>query len=608
LKQLNLGILAHVDAGKTTLTERLLFEAGAITQLGSVDKGTTYTDSLELEKRRGITIKSAVASFSLDDVAVKLIDTPGHPDFIAEVERALSVLDGAVLVISAVEGVQPQTRSLMRALRRLAVPTLFFVSKIDRLGADDVRAVQQIEARLGVSTVQMASVEGIGARAAAVVPTREISVTSGAHPVYPGSGITGAGVDLFMTGITTLLPMAGEDVDAPPSGRIFKIERAPSGTKLAYLRMYEGTVRVRERVWTTSGGDRPITGIEVFTEGGRQRRRAVSAGEIGCLAGLSDVRVGDDLGSPRMGKAEFHFAPPSMEAVVTPLDRRDGPRLRVALSQLAEQDPLINVRLHHQGDLSVSLYGEVQREVITSTLAENFGLAVRFSDVTPVCIERPGGIGMAVEFLRDRSNPLSATLGLQIEPGPDGSGIRFELGIESRIVPIFIYKTERLFAEAMERHVRRALTSGLRGWRVTDCLVTLTQCEYYVGDGVPPAGKGRTAASDFRSLTPVVLRSALVEAGTVVCEPVVRARIETSRTKLSAALALATSLGGEVDSVLEEREMATIDVRLTAVREQQLQRQLSRATGGDGTCESVLVGYRAVRGEPPVRGKPRVRP
>ena len=132
---LNLGILAHVDAGKTTLTERLLHAAGVIETVGSVDKGTTQTDSLALERERGITIKSAVVSFAIEDVVVNLIDTPGHPDFIAEVERVLGVLDGVVLVVSAVEGVQPQTRLLMRVVQRLALPTLIFVNKIDRLGA-----------------------------------------------------------------------------------------------------------------------------------------------------------------------------------------------------------------------------------------------------------------------------------------------------------------------------------------------------------------------------------------------------------------------------------------------------------------------------------------
>ena len=167
-RTLNLGILAHVDAGKTTLTERLLYAAGVIDELGSVDKGTTQTDSLALEQQRGITIKSAVVSFAIDDVTVNLIDTPGHPDFIAEVERVLSVLDGAVLVVSAVEGVQTQTRVLMRALKRLRIPTLVFVNKLDRVGADPERVLDEITERLTPATVAMASVEGEGTRAAEV--------------------------------------------------------------------------------------------------------------------------------------------------------------------------------------------------------------------------------------------------------------------------------------------------------------------------------------------------------------------------------------------------------------------------------------------------------
>src|SRR2546425_2358262 len=170
MRTLNLGILAHVVAGKTTLTERLLFAAGVIDSIGSVDAGTTQTDSLALEQQRGITIKSAVASFAIDDVVVNLIDTPGHPDFIAEVERVLSVLDGAVLVISAVEGVQPQTPLLMRALQRLHVPTLIFVNKIDRSGASDERVLQSISKRLTSAIVPVGSAHGLGTRAADFTP------------------------------------------------------------------------------------------------------------------------------------------------------------------------------------------------------------------------------------------------------------------------------------------------------------------------------------------------------------------------------------------------------------------------------------------------------
>src|SRR5713226_3604375 len=170
-RTLNLGILAHVDAGKTTLTERLLYAAGVIDQPGSVDAGTTQTDSLALERQRGITIKAAVTSFPIGDVRVNLIDTPGHPDFIAEVERVLSVLDGAVLVISAVEGVQPQSRILMRTLQRLRIPTLLFVNKIDRPGADADRALQALSERLNLTVVPIGAVRSAGTRDASFRPS-----------------------------------------------------------------------------------------------------------------------------------------------------------------------------------------------------------------------------------------------------------------------------------------------------------------------------------------------------------------------------------------------------------------------------------------------------
>ncbi|MEY9490587.1 small GTP-binding protein [Streptomyces calvus] len=167
---LNLGILAHVDAGKTSLTERLLHSAGVIEEVGRVDDGNTTTDTLALERRRGITIKSAVVSFPLDGVTVNLIDTPGHPDFIAEVERVLGVLDGAVLVVSAVEGVQAQTRVLMRTLRRLSLPTLLFVNKIDRRGAREADVLREISARLTRAIVPVATTEDLGTPGARCVP------------------------------------------------------------------------------------------------------------------------------------------------------------------------------------------------------------------------------------------------------------------------------------------------------------------------------------------------------------------------------------------------------------------------------------------------------
>src|SRR6266700_1193053 len=170
LRTLNLGILAHVDAGKTSLTERLLYAAGVIDEIGSVDDGSTQTDTLALERQRGITIKAAVVSFQINDITVNLIDTPGHPDFIAEVERVLSILDGAVLVVSAVEGVQAQTRVLMRTLQRLKIPTLIFVNKIDRGGAEYDRILRDIADKLTSAIIPMGSAKDLGTREADFTP------------------------------------------------------------------------------------------------------------------------------------------------------------------------------------------------------------------------------------------------------------------------------------------------------------------------------------------------------------------------------------------------------------------------------------------------------
>ena len=329
MKFLNLGILAHVDAGKTSLTERLLFAAGVIDAVGRVDDGNTQTDSLDLERQRGITIKSAVVSFMIDDVAVNLIDTPGHPDFIAEVERVLSVLDGAVLVVSAVEGVQAQTKVLMRALQRLRIPTMIFVNKIDRLGARPDLVVDAIVDKLSPSAIALGWVEQAGSKAAAFTPfdqpgegLAEQTRTGPAYPIFFGSALTGAGVDSIMNGLTTLLPGAEGDSEADVSGSIFKIEREPSGAQVAYVRMFGGTVRVRDRL--AVGGDqvRKITGIGVFEHGAVVERPCVSAGQIGKLRGLSGIQIGDPIGSAGPGPRTLRAADPADRRGARPSERR----------------------------------------------------------------------------------------------------------------------------------------------------------------------------------------------------------------------------------------------------------------------------------------------
>jgi ribosomal protection tetracycline resistance protein len=643
-KTLNLGILAHVDAGKTTLTERLLYAAGVIDEIGSVDKGTTQTDSLALERQRGITIKSAVVSFAIDDVTINLIDTPGHPDFIAEVERVLSVLDGAVLVVSAVEGVQPQTRVLTRALQRLHVPTLIFVNKIDRAGAGDERVLQAISERLTPAIVPLGSARDLGTRAADFAPWRAddagfsarlasvlaehddgllaafvddessvpysrlradlVAQTGQAlvHPVFFGSALTGAGVDSLIAGIAELLPAAEGDVDGPVSGTVFKIERGTAGEKIAYARMFSGTVRTRDRLRFGHDVEGKVTAISVFDGGSAEQRAAVAAGEIGKLSGLGEIKIGDRIGQTGTAAPQHQFAPPTLESAVVPRNPDDKGALRVALAQLAEQDPLIDVRQDDtRQEISVSLYGEVQKEVIQATLADDFGLEVSFRETTTICVERPVATGEAVEILHAESNPFLATIGLRVEPAPNGSGIDFRLQIDPRTVPLYVYKTLESFTERMDQYVRQPLQEGLFGWQVTDCVVTMTKCTYSVPDG-PPSRRGPlSTAADFRKLTPLVVMQALERAGTVVCEPVLRVRLELPTGTIGAVLAVLARLGAVAQTPSLQGQLATIETVLAASRVRDLQRQLPALTAGEGVLESDFGGYEAVSGTPPTR-------
>ncbi|HZD98906.1 MAG TPA: translation factor GTPase family protein [Micromonosporaceae bacterium] len=647
-RTLNLGILAHVDAGKTTLSERLLYEAGVIGEVGRVDDGTTQTDSLALERQRGITIRAAVVSLAMGGTSINLIDTPGHPDFIAEVDRVLAVLDGAVLVISAVEGVQPQTRVLMRALQRLHVPTLLFINKIDRRGADVERTLAQIRRRLAITAVPMSRADGLGTRdvhvdgytmdddefrtvlinaladqdetllasyvddasgvtssvlrAGLAAQTRHTLV----HPTYIGSAVTGAGVTALMDGLADLLPTAASNSDGPASGSIFKIERGASGEKVAYVRVSSGAVRIRDRL---NGGRDKVTAISVFDDGAWVRRDVVSAGEIGKLWGLAHTRVGDAIGRRSAHDAQHHFAPPTLESVVIPVRHEDHVALRSALTQLAEQDPLINVRFEDaHNDLAVSLYGEVQKEVIQATLAADFGIEVEFRETTTLYIERPAGTGEAVEVLYTADNPFRATIGLRIEPAPPGSGIVFRLQVDFRTVPLFVYRNKDDFAANMEHYVRQTLKEGLRGWPVNDCTVTMIACNYSSPDGPPSTRGPLSTAADFRKLTPLVVMQALDDAGTTVCEPMSRVSIDSPVATMGSVVVELTTLGAAVEAQTIRCDDVTIDAVLPAAYVPDLHRKLPGLTGGEGVIEASLAGYQPARGTPPSRRRTMVNP
>ena len=648
LSTLNLGILAHVDAGKTTLSERLLHAAGVIGSVGRVDHGTTVTDSLDLERRRGITIRTAVAALNISGVPVNLVDTPGHPDFIAEVDRVLGVLDGAVLVVSAVEGVQPQTRTLLRALQRRQIPCLLFVNKIDRRGADVPAVQQEIERRLGVRTIAMGRVERGGTSAARVVPyapdapvlrdslvevltdldegllrayveggvgaeagrwrtelvrqTRRCAV----YPVFAGSALTGSGIDALTAGIAELLPAADGDPDGPVAGSIFKIERGGAGEKICYARMFTGTLGLRDQV--NGAGDK-VTALQVFDRERWTTGDHLAATRIGKVWGLSHARVGDAVGPPRSGHTRPEFGLPMLESVIEPVHEHDQVALRGALAQLAEQDPLINVRDDEgQHELTVSLFGEVQREVLQATLAEEYGLEVVLRTARPLYIERPRREGEAVEVLFGPGNPFRATVGLRVAPAPAGSGVSFRHEIDHRAAPLYVYRTLRDFIQAMEHYVVDTLREGLSGWQVTDCAVTLFASGYSSPDGPPSTRGPLSTAADFRKLTPIVVLAALDAAGTDVCAPVSRVRMEAPTATMGALLTALGGLVADIGSPVVQGDAVVLDAVLPATEVQVLRRKLPELTSGDGFLDAQPAGYRPVHGERPWRRRTTVDP
>lgn len=620
---LNIGILAHVDAGKTSLTERLLFDHGAIDRLGSVDAGDTRTDDGAIERQRGITIRSAVASFTARDTRINLIDTPGHSDFIAEVERALEVLDGAVLLLSAVEGVQAQTRVLMRTLRRLRLPTLIFVNKVDRPGARSEGLLDDIRRRLTPYVTPLSGVTGLGTADARVRPyplddpavrarTAEAlaevdpdvlaAVVDGPeptsddlraslasrtadgsfHPVLFGSALGGQGVPELAEAITRLVPPAPPSGTGAPHGTVFAVRPGPGGERTAYLRLYDGEVDRRQRLTflrreadgrTTEVSGR-ATHLDVVGGAG-----PLTAGNIAALTGVAGIRVGDRLGDAPSDRAP-RFAPPTLETLVRARRPEQAALLRTALLTLADQDPLIHARAVPSGATALLLYGEVQMEVLAATLVQDFGVEADFEAGRVRFLERPRGVGEAwAEMPWHEHTKYWATIGLRVEPGARGSG------------GVFTYETElgalpRAFHQAIEDTVRTSMESGLTGAPVTDYRVTLIRSGY----SAPVS-----TAADFRGLTPIVLRRALERARTRLYEPYHAFETEVPLDALAAVTGQLATYGAEFAGTTGGSTSWLITGELPARRAREVELRLPGLTRGEGVWWSRPSGDRELR-------------
>lgn len=338
-KTINIGIVAHVDAGKTTITENLLYCSGAIKSVGRVDLGNTQTDSMELERKRGITIKSSTVSFTWNDVKVNIVDTPGHVDFISEVERSLSILDGAIIVISGVEGIQSQTRILFNTLKQLNIPTIIFINKLDRVGANSNKVLEEIKKNMSNKVVKLQEAYNEGSKDVYIKNLFDACMTNdnvidilsdldegflekyisgmeikkeelhekfvsyakegGLYPVFCGAAAIGLGIEDLLDGICSYFPCANGDSEDDLSGVIFKIERTSTNEKKVYVRLFKGKISVRDKIQSPNKETaEKVKKINSLENGKVTEVQRIEAGDIGILYGLASFQVGDIIGIP----------------------------------------------------------------------------------------------------------------------------------------------------------------------------------------------------------------------------------------------------------------------------------------------------------------------
>ncbi len=538
MKIINIGILAHVDAGKTTLTESLLYTSGAILELGSVDKGTTRTDTMFLERQRGITIQAAVTSFNWNDYKINIVDTPGHTDFITEVYRSLSVLDGAILVISAKDGVQAQTRILFHALQKMNIPTIIFINKIDQYGINLNNIYQNIKEKLSNDIIVMQnvtltpeiSIKNIidldewdpviskndkllkkyiaGEKLTIQELTQEEyrCVKKGSlFPIYHGSARNNIGTQQLIEAISNLFCSEMNENGSELCGRVFKIEYTDHKQRLVYLRLYSGTLHLRDTIILPEKKKVKLTEIYIPSNGEMIQTKIVCSGDIFIIPN-NTLRLNDIIGNEKILPCNVwnDNTAPILRTRIEPIKIEEREKLLDALTEIADTDPLLRYYVDTiTHEIIISFLGTVQLEVICSLLIEKYHINIRIEDPTVIYLEKPLQKADYTIHIEVPPNPFWASIGLSITPLPIGSGIQYE----SKVSLGYLNQS---FQNAVREGINYGLEQGLYGWKVTDCKICFEYGVYYSPVSTP---------SDFRFLAPIVLEQTLKKAGTQLLEP-----------------------------------------------------------------------------------------
>lgn len=616
MKIINLGILAHVDAGKTTLTESLLYTSGAIAELGSVDEGTTRTDTMNLERQRGITIQTAVTSFQWEDVKVNIIDTPGHMDFLAEVYRSLAVLDGAILVISAKDGVQAQTRILFHALRKMNIPTVIFINKIDQAGVDLQSVVQSVRDKLSADIIIKQTVslspeivleentdieawdavienndkllekyiagEPISREKLVREEQRRVQDAS-LFPVYYGSAKKGLGIQPLMDAVTGLFQPIGEQGSAALCGSVFKVEYTDCGQRRVYLRLYSGTLRLRDTVALAGREKLKITEMRIPSKWEIVRTDTAYPGEIVILAD-DTLKLNDILGNEKLlpHKTRIDNPMPLLRTTVEPQKPEQREALLNALAEIADTDPLLHFDIDTvTHEIMLSFLGKVQLEVICSLLEEKYHVGVAMKEPSVIYLERPLRKAEYTIHIEVPPNPFWASVGLSIEPLPIGSGVQYE----SRVSLGYLNQS---FQNAVMEGVLYGCEQGLYGWKVTDCKICFEYGLYYSPVSTP---------ADFRLLSPIVLEQALKKAGTELLEPYLHFEIYAPQEYLSRAYHDAPRYCADIVSTQIKNDEVILKGEIPARCIQEYRNDLTNFTNGQGVCLTELKGYQPAIGK-----------
>lgn len=524
-KNITLGLVAHVDSGKTTLTEAMLVGAGALRQAGRVDHGDAFLDTHALERSRGITIFAKEARLTLPHTELTLLDTPGHADFGAEMERTLSVLDYALLIISGTDGVQAHTETLWRLLERYRLPVFIFINKMDRPGADRDEILQNLQQKLSPACLPADAEEETLALCneglmqeyleggtltaeclAAAVARREW------FPCFWGAALRQEGITGLLEGLDrlTLPPAYLPDFAA----RVYKISTDPQGNRLTHLKVTGGTLRVRMPL---PNGEK-ITQIRLYNGAKYQTAEEIPAGTVAAVTGLTRTRAGEGLGAAR------EEAPPLLEPVIScrvVLPEGADPRTALAqLRQLAQEDPQLRPEWEEQKrEIRVRLMGEIQREILQSVAMERFGLAIGFEEGSILYKET---IAAPVEGI-GHYEPLRhyAEVHLLMEPLPPGSGLQFACGCPTDRLDL---NWQRLILTHLAEKTHKGVLTGAP---ITDMKITLI-----AGRAHPK----HTEGGDFREATYRAVRQGLRMAKSILLEPQCRFTLTVPAEQLGRAL------------------------------------------------------------------------